>query len=44
MYDVISTKEITYIILEFCPEGDLDKFIRKNGGILEEKKAIDILS
>ncbi len=28
MYDVIQDAKATYIILEYCPDGDLSKFIR----------------
>ena len=27
MYDVIYETKMTYIVLELCPDGDLDKFI-----------------
>ena len=29
MYEVIQEKDMTYIILEYCPDGDLSHFIRK---------------
>lgn len=29
--------------MEYCNEGDLSKFIRKNGGHLKESVAIDVL-
>lgn len=44
MYDAIFTKQTTYIILELCPEGDLDKFIEKHGGHLDEKLGIEVLT
>lgn len=43
MYDVEGDKETTYIILEFCPDGDLDKFMRKNGGMLKEDVAMKVM-
>lgn len=43
MYDVQGDKQTTYIILEFCPDGDLDKYIRKNGGSLKEDQGINVM-
>jgi hypothetical protein len=31
------------MVLEFCPDGDLEHFIHKKGGMLEEDEAISIL-
>ncbi|KRX01734.1 Protein kinase-like domain [Pseudocohnilembus persalinus] len=44
MYDVFNDSKTTYIILEFCKDGDLDHYIRKNGGLLNEKEALDVLN
>ena len=33
----------TCIVFEYCPEGDLRKFIRKNNGMLPEAIANDVL-
>lgn len=43
LLDYIPTKATTYIIIEFCEEGDLAHFINAHGGLLEEKVAIDVL-
>jgi serine/threonine protein kinase len=43
MYDVIFTDDYTYLVLEYCPDGDLSKYIIKKGGMLEEIEAIGIL-
>lgn len=34
LFDVLQDNKYTYIILEFCPDGDLNKFIKKNQGSL----------
>ena len=31
VYDAIYTNEHIYLILEYCPQGDLQKYIKKNG-------------
>ena len=43
MFDVIYEKHTTYIILEYCPDGDLNSFIQRAGGMLEEQIAINVL-
>lgn len=43
MYDVQGNAKETFIILEFCPEGDLRKFMEKHGGQLTEKQSVDVL-
>lgn len=44
MYDVFNDPKTTYIILEFCKDGDLDHYIRRKGGMLNEKDACDVLN
>jgi calcium-dependent protein kinase len=43
MYDVFQAANQTYMVIEFCPDGDLRKFISKNGGLLSEAVAVDVL-
>lgn len=35
LYDVLMTTNNVYLIMEYCPGGDLDAFIKKNGGVSE---------
>mmetsp|Transcript_9628 Transcript_9628/g.18766 ORF Transcript_9628/g.18766 Transcript_9628/m.18766 type:complete len:463 (-) Transcript_9628:35-1423(-) len=35
LYDVLMTSNNVYLIMEYCPGGDLDNFIKKNGGVSE---------
>lgn len=44
MFAVFQDAKTTYIILEFCEEGDLNKFIRNNGGLLSEEKGCEVLA
>jgi serine/threonine protein kinase len=43
MYDVFIYRQHVAFVIEFCEGGDLRKFLQKNGRILEEKIAVDIL-
>lgn len=36
LYDVFQTYNNTYIITEFCDQGDLGTYIKKNGKLKEE--------
>lgn len=38
MIDVIKTKHHIHIVLEYCPDGDLDDYILKNSKNLGKKK------
>ena len=44
MFEFQEDQQNYYIVLEFCPDGDLDKFIEKRGGRLQEAEAVKILS
>lgn len=44
MFDVLHDPQTTFIILEFCSDGDLNQFIRKHGGNLTEELACEVLS
>ena len=37
MYDVYYIENLVYIVLEFCPDGDLLSYEEKNGAISEPK-------
>ena len=42
LYDIKKTSNNIYLMLEFCNEGDLTKYLQKKGGILSEDEGIDI--
>ena len=43
VYDILTTKNNTYIITELCDGGDLSRFISSRGGGLPESEAIHLL-
>ena len=43
MYEVVQMNGQTCIVFEYCPEGDLRKFIFKHNGMLPEAIANDVL-
>jgi len=43
LYDTLYEKPDLYMILEFCPDGDLHDFINKTQRGLEEQQAIHVL-
>ena len=43
VFDKFVTKTHVYLILEYCPNGDLGSYIVKNGPILNEMKMLKIL-
>lgn len=36
MYDVYFENNLTYMMIELCPDGDLESYLEKNGGRLPE--------
>lgn len=43
LFEVFKFNHYLYMVLEFCPDGDLEHFIMKKGGMLEEEESIAIL-
>jgi serine/threonine protein kinase len=39
LYETLETSNHINMVLEFCNDGDLDHFIQKSGGKVEEKIA-----
>ena len=42
MHDVYDDPKFTYIVLEFCPDGDLRNYLHKSNYMLSEKDALPI--
>ncbi|KRX06263.1 Protein kinase-like domain [Pseudocohnilembus persalinus] len=44
MHDLIYQDIWIYMILELCPEGDLETYLEEAGGMLDEEESLDILT